>query len=91
MFLGKKPQASAPHIPHSIFIKILFRKFLSMVLPDEKEEVPATAGQEEVRSVAATHGHVSGSVHLVQCGGCSVCGARQSDDLPEVQIQTKAI
>lgn len=32
-----------------------------MVLPDEMEEVPATTGKEEIRSVTAKHGHVPGS------------------------------
>lgn len=63
-FLGKAPSL-CPYILHSIFIKILFCKFPSMALPDEMEEVPATTGKEEIRSVAGKQGHVTGSAHLI--------------------------
>lgn len=64
LFLGKAP-GLCPYIPHSIFIKILFRKFLSVVLPDEMEEVTATTGKEEVRPVAGKQGHVRGGCSAV--------------------------
>lgn len=59
LFLGKAPGLCL-YILHSIFIKILFRKFPSTVLTDEMEEVPATTGKEEIRSVAGKQAHVKG-------------------------------